>query len=261
MLPTVPIGDIEVTRLIIGGNPFSGYRHQSRERDQEMMNYYTVARLKDTLTRAYEAGINTTIMRSDTHIHRMLREYYNEGGQIQWIAQVGWDSEAFTLERAIDRAVAAGADGAYMHGGLLDSYYADDKAEDVRRCIEHIQSHGIPAGFAGHSPEAHLWAHNLEVGMDFQVVAFYNCGSLHDGKGDKFKPQDPPEAVEAVRQIDCPVIGYKIMAAGRRDPVEAFEFAFNNIKDTDAVNVGMYLGDNENMIEENVATVTEILGA
>jgi len=92
------------------------------------------------------------------------------------------------------------------------------------------------------------------------VVCFYNCGSLHDGKGDKFKPEDPPPAVAAIRQIDKPCIGYKIMAAGRVEPREAFEFAFDNIKPGDVVNVGMHRGDRDDMVEENVRLVEEILG-
>jgi hypothetical protein len=198
-------------------------------------------------------------MRSDTHIHRVLREYYNEGGRLQWIAQVGRDSEAFTLERAIDRAVGAGAVAIYMHGGLLDRFYSEGNADRVRELVDHIHTHEIPAGFAGHSPGAHLWAHETGAELDFQTVCFYNCGSLHDGEGDKFKTEDPPEAVQAIQQLPRPVLGYKIMAAGRRDPREAFEYAFENIKDTDAVVVGMYLGDNENMIKDNVAMVSEIL--
>lgn len=259
VLERVQICDLEVSRLIIGGNPFSGYSHQSAERDEEMMDYYTTRRLKETLNRAYEAGINTTVMRSDTHIHRLLREYYNEGGQIQWIAQVGRDSEALSLEQAVDRAVGAGAEAVYMHGAILDQFYSEGREERVRELVDHIHSHDLPAGFAGHAPQAHLWAHESEAGLDFQTVCFYNCGSLHDGEGDKFRSDDPPKAIEAVRQIPRPVLGYKIMGAGRVDPQEAFEFAFENIKDTDAVVVGMYLGDNENMIEENVAMVSEIL--
>jgi len=51
------------------------------------------------------------------------------------------------------------------------------------------------------------------------------------------------------------------MGAGRIEPRQAFQYAFSNIKNTDAVVVGMYLGDNENMIEENVQMVTDIINA
>jgi len=43
------------------------------------------------------------------------------------------------------------------------------------------------------------------------------------------------------------------------DPLMAFEYAFENIKPGDVVNVGMHRGDKDNMVEENVAMVEEIL--
>ena len=102
MFPTVDFCGLDVSRFIIGGNPFSGFSHQSRERDEEMLNYYTADRLKETLRRGEAIGLTTTIMRSDLHVHRLLREYYNEGGTLQWIAQVGADSGAQSIPTAID---------------------------------------------------------------------------------------------------------------------------------------------------------------
>ena len=43
-------------------------------------------------------------------------------------------------------------------------------------------------------------------------------------------------------------------------PAMAFEYAYEQIKATDVVNVGMHRGDNDDMVEENVALVGEILG-
>ena len=261
MLPRVDFCGLQVSRLILGGNPFSGFSHQSGERDREMLDYYTVARIKETLARAEAAGINTAIMRSDAHIHRLLREYSNEGGQIQWIAQVPGDRSSPDFQVDARRAVAAGAKAAYLHGGLLDRCFGDRDAEGFARLVDIMRRGGVPVGTAGHSPEAHLWAHELDLALDFHVVCFYNCGSLHDGQGEKFRPEDPPHAVAAIRQIEKPCIGYKIMAAGRVDAREAFEYAFANIKPGDCVNVGVYRGDNDDMVEDNVRTVEEILGA
>ncbi len=261
MLTRVDFCGLEVSRLIVGGNPFSGFSHQSAERSEEMLDYYTVARIKETLARAEAAGINTAIMRSDAHIHRLLREYYNEGGQIQWIAQVPGDRSSPDFRVDARRAVAAGARAAYLHGGLLDACFADRDAEGFAQLVDIMREGGVPVGAAGHSPEAHLWARDLGLPLDFHVVSFYNCGSLHDGKGDRFKPEDPPHAVAAIRQMDTPCIGYKIMAAGRVPAREAFEYAFANIKPGDCVNVGVYRGDRDDMVEENVRMVEEIVGA
>ena len=86
-LPRIRIGSLEVSKLIVGGNPFSGISHQSVERNDEMADYYTTAKIKETLADCERCGINTFIGRADNHIARLIREYRNEGGAIQWIAQ------------------------------------------------------------------------------------------------------------------------------------------------------------------------------
>jgi hypothetical protein len=40
----------------------------------------------------------------------------------------------------------------------------------------------------------------------------------------------------------------------------AFEYALEHIKPGDVVNVGMHRGDNDDMVEENVACVMGLLG-
>jgi len=258
MLPTVNFCGIELSRLIIGGNPFSGFGHQGPERDEEMVNYYTAARIKETLQRAEAAGINACVLRSDRHIERLLREYYNDGGAIQWIVQLGVRPEEFA--GAVGRAVSLGAKAAYIHGGIGDRAYREQNLSLVAGLLDTIRDQGIPAGIGGHAPQAHRWFYESALPADFHVVSFYNCGSLHDGQGEKFRPQDPPPACEVIRQIEKPCIGYKIMGAGRVEARAAFEFAFANIKPGDCVNVGMYRGDNDNMVEDNAAIVAAVLG-
>jgi len=254
-LPTIKIGDLDVTRLIVGGNPFSGFSHQGRERDREMLDYYNVDRIKQTLFECEEAGLNTCIMRVDAHVWRLLHEYRNDGGKLQWIAQTGGLHP--TEEGNIDRSVANGAVAHFLHGNVTEKYYKAGDFDRIAALVEHIHSHGIPAGVAAHAPEVHLALYERGIPFDFHVVCFYDCGSVHHGKGEKFEPEDPPEAVKALQQIDKPCIGYKIMAAGRRDPRESLKFAFDNIKDTDAVCVGMYTGDNPNMAMDNADMVRE----
>ena len=101
-------------------------------------------------------------------------------------------------------------------------------------------------------------SHPLEI-ADFHAVPFFNCGSLHDGRGLKFKLRDMPAATECIRAIEAPCIAYKILGAGRIDPQMAFEYAFDHIKPTDVVNVGMHRGDRDGMVEENVAMVEDLV--
>ena len=257
MIPTVGFCGLEVSRLMVGGNPFSGFSHQGPERDEEMVAYYTPACIKETLRRAEACGITTAVLRSDEHIEGIMREYYDEGGQIQWLVQIGGVGDEFRA--AVSRAVHLGARAVNIHGGTGDRTYAERDLDGLRELIGHVHDHGIPAGIGSHSPEAHRWMYEAGVPADYHIVSFYNCGSLHDGKGEKFDAQDPPLACEVIREIEKPCIGYKILGAGRVDAKDALQFAFANIKPGDCVNVGMYRGDNDNMVEENAATVARIL--
>ena len=259
MLPTVNFCGLQVTRLIIGANPFGGYSHQNPQRNQEMRAYYDVPRIKETWQRAEVAGINTMITNNETpHVLQAVREYLSEGGTLQWIAQINCRTKP-QMSEAIDEAVDIGCKALYFHGALVDQAYVDQDAETIRAWHGHARSRGVPAGVAGHAPEAHLWVNSLDV-VDFHAVCFYNCGSLHTGKGDKFYLGDITAAVDAIRRIRKPCIGYKIMGAGRIDAQMAFEYAFQEIKPTDVVNVGMHRGDKDDMVEENVVLVRDILG-
>lgn len=258
MLPTVDFCGLTVTRLIIGANPFGGYSHQTPERDAEMRAYYTVDRIHETWERAKAAGLNTMITNNETpHVLEAVRTYLEAGGRLQWIAQVNC-REKPEMAEAVDEVVALGASALYFHGALVDDAYRRQDAETLRAWAAHARAQGVPVGVAGHVPAAHLWVDSLDV-VDFHAVCLFNCGSLHEGEGERFSLADVPVAIDAIRQIRKPCIAYKIMGAGRIDARMAFEYAFDAIKPGDVVNVGMHRGDKDGMVEENAAMVAQIL--
>ena len=165
--------------------------------------------------------------------------------------------EKMDIANAVAEVVQIGCKAMYLHGALVDYAYKHKDENTIRNWCDIVRSYGIPVGVAGHSPEAHLWVNSLNV-VDFHAVCFFNCGSLHDGKGEKFRLSDIDVAVKCISSIEKPCIAYKIMGAGRIDPQMAFEYAFGKIKPTDVVNVGMYRGDNDNMVVENADIVRKI---
>jgi hypothetical protein len=258
MLPTVDFCGLNPTRLIIGANPFGGFSHQNAERDAEMVAYHTPERIRETWARAEAAGINTMITNNETpHVLEAVRAYRAADGPLQWIAQIS-GSGFPSMNDAVDRAVVIGCKGFYYHGGIVDHLYAERDEGTLRDWVTHARQHGVPIGVAGHAPETHDWVDSLDL-VDFHVVCFFNCGSLHAGRGHKFRLADVAPAAECCRRIAKPCIAYKIMGAGRLDPTMAFEYAFEHIKPTDVVNVGIHRGDNDDMVEEDVAIVQGIL--
>ncbi|MFH1006559.1 MAG: hypothetical protein V1800_03540 [Candidatus Latescibacterota bacterium] len=258
MLPAVDFCGCRVTRLILGANPFGGFSHQSKQRDEEMLKYYTDERILETWERAASAGINTMITNNETeHVVRAVEKYLRAGGSLQWIAQIACRTKR-TMFDAIDEAVHIGCCALYFHGAYVDECYQKRDEETLRSWCDHARSAGIPVGVAGHAPEVHLWADAMDV-TDFHAVCCFNCGSLHGGKGDRFRLGDVATALACVRRIEKPCIAYKIMGAGRIDARMAFEHAFEHIKPTDVVNVGMHRGDKDDMVEENAAMVRDML--
>ena len=259
MLPTVDFCGLVLTRLVLGANPFGGFSHQSRERDEAMRAYHTPTRIRETWARAEAAGLNAMVTNNESsHVVGAVRDYIASGGKLQWIAQVNCRAKN-DMAAAVDEVVSIGCKAVYFHGKLVDDAFAERDDAKLRSWCDTVRAHRIPVGVAGHVPEAHLWIDDLGI-VDFHAVCLFNCGSVHAKSGLRFRLGDMQRALEAVRRIRKPCIAYKIMGAGRIDARMAFEHAFSGIKPGDVVNVGMHRGDKDDMVEQDAAMVLELLG-
>ena len=261
-IPQIRIKNLSVSRLILGGNPFSGFSHQGIERDGEMVSYYTVSRIKETLRQAEKLGINTFLGRADRHIIRTLQEYRDEGGAIQWFAQTC--PEMSSIERSIEDAVEGGAAASYIHGGVMDFLVANQQFDEIAPAIEAIKSAGLPAGVAGHDPRVFEWAEkNLDV--DFYMCSYYNAAHRDEnaehihGRPEWFIPEDRDIMAGLIQRLSKPAIHYKILAAGRNDPAEAFAFSARAMRPQDAVCVGVFSKGKPDMLEEDVRLFMNIV--
>ncbi|MCX7804109.1 MAG: hypothetical protein N3A38_02860 [Planctomycetota bacterium] len=263
LLPRVRIGNLEVTRLIVGGNPFSGISHQTDTRDWEMRDYYTAARIKAVWKECERRGINACIARMDNHMMRLRREYVNEGGKLLWIGQTA--PEIASIENNIRAAKVFGASAVFIQGGVVDRHFREGKAEELRKPLALIRELGMVPGIASHDPDNHRRARDMKLDVDFHAVCFYR---VEGRKGVIYGPNDPDErfvsedrdkAAVLLRELERPCIAYKILAAGRNDPAEAFRFAFAHAKPTDAVAVGMFVKDKKDMVAEDVRLALEAM--
>lgn len=259
----IKIGDFEISQLIMGGNPFSGFSHQGPERDREMKAYYTVENIKGALRRAESAGVNTLLGRGDRHVRRMLGEYWNEGGQIQWIGQTA--SEYGDQVRAALTCLADGAIGAYLHGGIVDNWFANGQTDNIREVVDAVRSAGGLVGLAAHKVEAHEWIRdNLE--LDFEMVCYYNpsdrsASPHHVASHGEVWDRDHRDRVMAyIKSAPWPVIHYKVFAAANLPIDEGWQVVAENLRENDMVCIGHYIKENPDMIAENVATLERLVG-
>lgn len=261
-LSTVRLGTLEVTRFIIGGNPFSGFSHQTKERDAEMVAWYSDERIVDTLFQAESFGVTATILRGDPHIARCLEEYWRRGGTMRWVAQTA--SQSPTQVEGVQFCVDHGASACFIHGGIVDNYVAQGRGDDLRRAVDKIRAEGLPGGIAGHEVGSFRWAEE-HLDVDFYMACYYNPSPRRDsphhvhGAAERFAPEDRAERVALIAALSRPAIHYKVLAAGRLSAQEGLADAAAHMRPQDAVCVGIYTGDDPQMLRHDIAILTAAL--
>ena len=271
-MPCVKLGSAEISRLIVGGNPFSGNSHVNRELDEQMRDYYTTENIKETLRECEKNGVNTVQLRADMHIMRILREYWNEGGSVGWIAQTA--SEYLSHEgnlrqiRGYDRGFAI-----YHHGTLTDRLFKEGKTAELRERLKKIRETGAAVGIGTHMPQVIETAEAEGWDVDFYMASVYNLSrenresSAVTGRANTDEPffdEDIPLMYKTIRSTEKTCLAFKILGATRRcmtpETVEnAFREAYANIKASDAVVVGVFQRD-RNEVQINSDIVRRVLG-
>ena len=254
-IPTISIASHRVTRLIIGGNPYSGISHRSAEASKAMEDYYTTIQIMMDLRQAERNGINTVLARADRHIMRILNEYWNAGGTIQWIAQTPKDTEYANLNEYLQIIARYKPMAIYHHGGTTDKLYAEGRLDSLRESLKYIRDLGCAVGLGTHDPQVLKYCYAEGYDVDFYVCALYN----HTTHREMYLPNDRYTAFAAIQAIPTPVIAIKVLAAGRNEPREAFRLALENIKPTDAMAVGMYTQFQPDQIRQNALTVSGLI--
>jgi hypothetical protein len=252
----IQLGNHKVSKFILGGNPFSAVSHLGTDTDEKMRRYFTVAQIKDILRDAEAHGVNTIIARGDAHISRLMYEYHNDGGQIQWLTQTC--PEFASIDSSIGGALLGGAIGCHIHGGVADYHIANGKEAELPDMIAKIKNAGLLAGIAGHTPAVFKWAkENLDV--DYFMCSYYNpiprennASHVH-GFDEQFLPEDRDAMVAIIKDLPKPVIHYKVLAAGRTEPSEAFAFVKQHLRVNDAACVGIYPQAKGDMLAEDIA--------
>jgi hypothetical protein len=253
-LPTIKFGAHEVTRLIVGGNPFCGNSHASEALSREMRDYYTPEQVVQVLQRCQAAGINTVQARGDYHrILYWIELFCRAGGQLHWIAQTA--SEMHDVFQNIRVLAAAGAMGIYHHGSQTDRFWRAgqvDKVEDYLHCMRDC---GVQVGLGTHIPEVICYAEDHGWDVDFYMACLYNLSrrprqsalvsGVHGANQEQYLEEDRARMCEVIRQTPKTCLAFKILAAGRNcdtpeDTQAAFDYAFRHTKPTDAVVVGMF---------------------
>ena len=115
--PTTHIGGIELSRLLIGSNPFGGYSHFSAARSAWLKRYFTLERIVEVLQTCSARGLNGMVSPVQAKFADALKAHEDRTGRkIHWVATPGGaGTEGETIEEEIDWAAKNGADYILPH--------------------------------------------------------------------------------------------------------------------------------------------------
>ena len=271
MINTVKLNGSDISRLIIGGNIFSGTSHISAEADIEMEDYYTTENIKKALFHAETCGINTMALRGDRHIFRIMNEYRNEGGKLQWLAQTA--PEMISFKGNIDQIMKHKPIAVYLHGTVTDALFKEKKYDELKERLKIMRDKGAAVGLCTHMPQVVEYAEEHNFDVDYYMTCLYNLSRIDrissavTGKmenGEPFYREDRELMYKTIKSVSKQCHVFKILGAGRlcETPGQvknAFEETFANIKGIDVVVVGMFQKYID-QIKINSEIVKEILG-
>jgi uncharacterized membrane protein YphA (DoxX/SURF4 family) len=262
----VPMGKIkgyEISRLICGGNLISGYAH-SRDLiyvSHLVQSYFSDEKVLETFKLCEAVGINTMIVRVDNNTLRVLEKYRKRNGTMHWIAQCKVTDD--DLKSDFDAAVANGAMGIYLQGGICDTCVREDNIPLIMKSLEYMKKYDkVIHGLAAHDLRVIIESekHGLEPDFFMKTLNSGNywtagprliedAGWVPDPKrvvepeygandNDNIWSTTPQQTVEIMNEVEKPWIAYKVLGAGAISPQEGFKYAFDS--GADFTCVGMF---------------------
>ncbi len=273
-MPCGSIGNLKLSRLILGSNLMGGHSHSRDLRYVAMLMraYNTEEKILETLALAEAQGINT-ISQGDW---QLVQKYNTKhGGHLQQLRplniKVG-DSDQ-KVKDSIKQLVDQGAAAIYVFGHDGDQVVRAGRVDMIARAVGWVRDAGLPAGVGGHSLHVVVECEKHQVAPDFYFKTFhsdrywsvtmeefreeycwYKGMSSEPGRyHDNMWCVDPEQTIEVMRQVKAAWIAFKVLAAGAISPRMGFSYALRH--GADFLVVGMF----DFQVEADARLVKELL--
>ncbi len=252
-LPKGKIKNLEIGRLLLGGNLLTHFTHSRDLRYVYNLtaHYNTEEKILDTMRVAEAHGVDTLVIHTAPGVVSMLKKYrYRQGGKMKWIicptAQVDSDPEAYTKQ--VRMLVEEGVDAVYLWGVSADRLVSQGKVDMIAKAVEIAKDNGVPSGVGAHDLTVIKECEQNNIDADFYIKTFHHHNYKSAPRADELKGataevpgywcKDPQEVIDYMKEVEKPWIAFKVMAAGAIPPRNAFSYAFEN--GADFVLAGMF---------------------
>ena len=272
LLPTVRFGKAEITRLIVGSNPFYGYSHFNHTLDQLMREWYTQGRKMEVLHACERHGINTWQLHYNDQPIEDFKRYRAEGGKMNLVMLA--DFALMKDPKLLPEVAKLKPLGIGHHGNRTDERFRNGEKNKIKDFLKAVRDTGVMVGLSTHNPAVIDTAEGEAWDVDYYQCCLYRVSRTakearaefgESPIGETFMEKDPERMYKMISQTRKPCLAFKLFGAGRAssspEAVEkAFRLTLANIKPSDAVIVGMYPRFRDE-VAENTALVRRILTA
>jgi len=244
--PKGRIGNLEISRLIMGGNLIAGWAH-SRDLPYVstlMRRYNTPKKIRETLELGEQNGItaiNSWVMDDNSQIF----EHWKNGGKIKWISQVRLDANGGYSQ--VRKAIDEGAAGAHLTGDTAERLLDANQFDKVGEAVQFIRSQKVVAGIAAHDLRVIVECEKRKLNPDFYQKTLHTSDYFTGpkpgsadlvGPHDNYWCSDSQAVIDVFAKVSKPWIAFKVLAAGAIPPRAAFPYALNG--GADFLLVGMF---------------------
>jgi hypothetical protein len=266
-VPKMKFGGAEISRMVLGVNPFYGFSHYNNNFSVTMKEWYTQEKVCAIMHQCNQYGINAF---NYVHLDRApldLARFQAEGGKMHLIIQVSAGVESSMLVKTLKPLAL------HRQGEVVDKAFQSGQMNTVKEWCKQARDLGVQVGVGTHKPEVIAQVEEEGWDVDFYAGCVYNRtrtteewkkvlnGETLEMSGDTYLQSDPPRMYRVMRQTKKPCFAFKILAAGRiadRGVDQAFRTAFESIKPTDGIYVGMFPRAKDE-VKENAERVHRIL--
>lgn len=270
-LPTVKLfGKHDITRMVIGSNPFYGYTHFNNLYDKFVREYYTPERRIEVLKRAERAGMNTWQVHYNTECIEDIHRYRDADGTMQIVLLADFDlMKDWKLLPSVVKDVKPLGIG--HHGNRTDERFRNREMTIVHDFINAVHDAGVPAGVSTHNPAVVDYIEERGWDNDYYMTCMYRVSRTREEAREEYREsplpeiymeKDPERMCAKVRGTKKTCFAFKIFGAGRTanspTQVEAsFRYVLSNIKPQDPIIVG-FCPKFKDEITENVNWVRQV---
>jgi len=267
-MPTGKIRNLELTRLICGGNLITGYAH-SRDLiyvSALLRQYFSDEKILETWRTCETHGINAMIVHPhDERAVALYKRYRKErGGRLHWLAQASPGEK--DMDTVVKKAVDDGAVGVFLVGNQGDRWTFDKRLDLIGRFVELVNQQGVVSGVGGHSLEMVQGVESAGIKNDFYMKTLHDTrywstrrpdqtrAVIENYAEDNYFDMEPEKTIAFMQKVKKPWIAYKVLAAGAIHPRVGFDHAFAN--GADFACVGMFdfqVAENANLVVDVIA--------